>query len=86
MAAPQDTRTDAWKRQVDGFRSMEPRERLRVALAMTDEVNDIARAGIRARHPEWTPAEIQENLEELLLGAELTRTARRARVRILTPR
>ncbi len=59
---------------------MRPQDRLRLALTMTDEINEIARAGVRRRHPEFTDTEVQEALEELLLGTELARTARRERL------
>ncbi len=80
MAQPKDTTVDAWSRQVQAFRAMRPQDRLRLALTMTDEVLEITRAGIRRRHPEWAEVQIQEELEELLFGPELARTARRERL------
>lgn len=59
---------------------MRPEERLRLALKMTDEVHEIARAGIRRRHSTWSEVQVQEELEELLFGIELARTARRERL------
>lgn len=79
MAAPRDTHQDVWARQIEAFRAMRPQDRLQLALTMSDEVREIAIAGIRARHPDWTAKHVQEELEELTLGVELARTARRAR-------
>ena len=78
MAAPRDTHDDAWARQMAAFRAMQPQDRLQLALTMSDEVREIAIAGIRVRHPDWTAKQVQEELEELTLGVELARTARRA--------
>jgi hypothetical protein len=80
MAGPHDTTGDAWSRQLKSFRAMPPQDRLRLALTMTDELHAIARAGIRARHPDWTASQVQAELEELVLGVELARTARRGRI------
>jgi len=80
MAQPTDTTAEAWSRQFQGFRAMRPQDRLRLAVTMTEEVLEIARAGIRRRHPQWTDVQIQEELEELLFGTELARTARRERL------
>ena len=80
MAAPRDTHDDAWTRQMEAFRAMRPQDRLRLALTMSDEIGEIARAGVRARHPDWTLAQVQEGLEDLMLGVELARTARRDRI------
>ena len=80
MAAPRDTSDEAWARQMAAFRAMRPVDRVRLALEMSNEVRKIARAGIRVRHPEWTAAQVQDGLEELMLVAELARAARRDRV------
>lgn len=55
---------------------MEPRDRLEMALTMSEDVKGIARAGIRHRHPDWTEASVQAALSELLLGPELAAKAR----------
>jgi len=79
MAIPGDTSPDAWARYMHGIRVTPPAERLRRALEMSDDLREIARAGIRSRHPGWTPEQVQEDLEELMLGKELARMARQAR-------
>jgi predicted transcriptional regulator len=47
---------------------------------MHGEIREIARFGLRARHPDWTATRVREAFEELMLGVELARTARRGRV------
>jgi hypothetical protein len=80
MAAPRDTLDEAWSRHLEALRAIPPEERVRLALEMSGQVRQIALAGLRSRHPEWTPAQIQESLEELMLGSDLARTARQARI------
>lgn len=76
MAAPKDTSPDAWARQIESIRALSPQDRLRLMATMSDEVREIARDGIRHRHPEWTAAEVETALAELLLGTALARAAR----------
>lgn len=80
MVAPKDTTPEAFARQLDGLRMMSPQERLRRALEMSDEVREVAKAGIRARHPQYGDRQVGEELEVLLLGRELANTVRRARL------
>lgn len=58
---------------------MRPQDRLRQAVTMSDEVREIARAGVRARHPDWGQARVRAELEDLFLGPELAGTVRRER-------
>lgn len=76
MAAPKDTSPDAWARQIEAIRALAPQDRLRLLATMSDEVREIARDGIRHRHPDWTAAEVETALAELLLGTALARAAR----------
>jgi hypothetical protein len=76
MAAPKDTSPDAWARQIESIRALTPQDRLRLLATMSDEVREIARDGIRHRHPDWTATEIETALAELLLGTALASAAR----------
>lgn len=38
---------------------------------MSDDVRELARGGIRARHPSYTPAEVERALLRLLYGDAL---------------
>jgi hypothetical protein len=59
---------------------MRPKDRVQAALEMTEHVREIARAGVRARHPDWTLSQVEDAVAELLLGTELARTARERRI------
>jgi hypothetical protein len=78
MAAPKDTSADAWARHIESIRALSPQERVRLLTTMSDEVREIARDGIRHRHPDWTAAEVESGLAELLLGPAIARAARRS--------
>jgi hypothetical protein len=76
MAAPKDTSPEAWARHIESIRALTPQDRLRLTATMTDEIREIARDGIRHRHPDWTATDIEAALAELLLGTNLARIAR----------
>jgi hypothetical protein len=73
MAAPKDTSPEAWARHIESIRALTPQDRLQLMATMTDEMREIARDGIRHRHPEWTATDIETALAELLLGSNLAR-------------
>ncbi len=66
MSRPFDTSRDADERQLDAFRAMTPGARLRLAESMSAEVTALTRSGIQARHPEYTPADIDVALVQIL--------------------
>jgi len=53
------------------FASMTGAERVVHALEMADEAKAVAVAGIRARHPEWTDADVSVEWLRLLHGDEI---------------
>jgi hypothetical protein len=79
MVVPLDTSPDARARQISSVRAMTPQDRLRLAASMSDDVRQLARDGIRSRHPDWAPARIAAALEDLLLGSSLAEAVRAAR-------
>jgi len=79
MTRPIDTSRDAAERQLNALRAMTPEARLRLAESMSAEIRSLARAGIQARHPEYTPAEVEVALAEALLGLPLASGARSRR-------
>ncbi len=79
MARPHDTSPDAWRRYLAAIRATPPEERVRRAVQMSDELREVVRAGIRSRHPDWSSAAVQDELEERMLGRDLARRARAAR-------
>ena len=68
MSRPIDTSRDADERQLNLFRAMTPGARLRLAGSMSTEITALTRSGIQARHPEYTPAEVEVTLVRILLG------------------
>lgn len=71
-----DTSPAARRRQLDGYRSMAPADRLRLADAMSREVQELARAGIRRRHPDRSDEEQAAALEDLVLGRDFASEVR----------
>jgi hypothetical protein len=66
MSRPIDTSPDADARQLGAFRAMTPEDRLRLADAMSAEIRSLARSGIRTRHPEYSPDQVDAALAEIL--------------------
>ena len=64
-----DTSLAAERRYFELLRAQSPAERLHTAVRLTDAVRTMARAGIIARHPGATLAEINAYLAERLYGA-----------------
>jgi len=67
MPRPLDTSIDAYRRQVDAYRSMTPAERLRLAAEMSADVRALAESGIRRRHPDWSPDARAAELARILV-------------------
>ncbi len=82
MVTPKDTTPEAFARQMHSLGEMGPQARLRLAMEMSDELREVAKAGIRARHPEYDDVQVREELEVIVLGRDLAAAIRRAR---LTP-
>lgn len=66
-----DTSPDVERMQVDAWRSMSAEQKASLVTAMTRTVLDLARAGIRDRHPDASPLEQRQRLAVILLGREL---------------
>jgi hypothetical protein len=49
--------------------------RVALAVQMSEDARAITMAGIRARHPEYAPAEVEHALFRLVLGDRLYRAA-----------
>jgi len=69
MSRPIDTSKDAAERQLNALRAMTPGARLRLAASMSAEITALTRAGIQARHPEYTPADVDVALVRILVHA-----------------
>jgi hypothetical protein len=78
VARPLDTSADAYRRQMAAFRAMTPAQRLRIADEMSTEMRTLVVAGVRSRRPGASQDEVEQALDELLLGPALAAAARRA--------
>lgn len=70
-----DTDEAAQRRQDAVFRAMGPQRRIAAAVEMSEAAFEIARAGIRSRHPEYTPEDVESAELRLRLGDDLFRAA-----------
>jgi hypothetical protein len=77
---PRDTTPDAWVRHIDALRAMGPDARLRLAAEASDDIRQLARDGMRHRHPDWDDTQLQDAFETMMLGEDAARTARRVRL------
>jgi Rv0078B-related antitoxin len=70
---PGDTDAEAHEAQMVAYRRMGGAARLALAFQLTDMTRDMAKAGIRHRHPEYTDEQVQAAFRRLVLGDELHR-------------
>lgn len=72
---PADTSTAAHAAQIARYRRMSGSQRVELAVQMSEDAREIARAGIQARHPTYTAADVECALRRLILGDDLFRRA-----------
>jgi len=51
------------------YREMPPGEKLKIALEFVEEAERVARAGVKARHPDWDEKRVGLKLREMFLYA-----------------
>ena len=71
MEGRRDTGDDAARVHAEILRSIPGAERVRMAVALTEEVHRIARAGIASRHPEYSAEAVHLAFIRVLLGDDL---------------
>lgn len=54
-----DTSLDAHRAQVEVWRRLGPEGRLNLAVSMSEELFELTRAGIAARHPEYSASDVR---------------------------
>ncbi len=79
VSIPADTDPAAFAVLVERWRSMSVAERVDLVDQVTADVERMARAGIRATHPEMTEPEIRHELARRRFGAALADEAYRHR-------
>ena len=72
---PGDTAAESLRVQLEILRRLGPDRRLDIAMRMSDEVREIAMAGIASRHPEYSKQQVRWALFRKLLGEDLFRAA-----------
>jgi len=70
---PLDTHPDAYEVQLRVFRSMSPERRGEIIAEMSDLTRALCRTGIRRRHPEYSDADVAQELLRLLYGEAIAR-------------
>ena len=69
--AASDTSMAVTRLRADLFRRMSAGEKSALVEQMCEESRELARSGIRVRHPEYAPSEIEHALHRLLVGDTL---------------
>ena len=72
---PADTTAASHEAQLQAYRRLGAEGRARLAGRLSADTRDLTRAGIRARHPGYTEAEVELALRRLLFGDDLFRRA-----------
>jgi hypothetical protein len=72
---PADTTVEAARVQYEIFRRMPAERRLELALQMSDALREIAAAGVRQRHPDYSEEQVRLAVIRLTLGDDLFRKA-----------
>ena len=70
-----DTAQKAQNVQTAILKHMTPRERVQMAVSMSEDAREIARCGIRHRHPDWDEARVRHELFVRLYGADVVARA-----------
>jgi hypothetical protein len=68
-----DTSPEIERLQIEGWRRMSAAEKAGLVRALTAATIEMAKAGIRHRHPDESPAAHRRRLATLLLGPDLAR-------------
>ncbi len=76
MDLPADTSRPARDAQLGAYRRLSGAARVALAFEMSESAVAITRAGLRARHPDWTAEALEDGLREILLGTDLAQRAR----------
>ena len=72
---PLDTSAEAHEAQLGAYRRMGAEARVRIAFRLSEEVREVGAQGIRARHPEYSEAQVRGALFRLMYGDELALAA-----------
>lgn len=68
LSMPSDTSPEAAAIHREILRRMTPEQRIKVALDMSESMRNVARAGLRHRHPDLSEEELSRELMRLMYG------------------
>ncbi|MBX3227951.1 MAG: hypothetical protein KIT84_28010 [Labilithrix sp.] len=68
-----DTSLDAYELQLRGYRQMSPARKSELVAELSETVRELAREGIRQRHPDYDTADVDRALVALVYGPEVAR-------------
>ncbi len=68
---PRDTSEEAWEVYRSVIAAMTPARRVEMAFELSEWGRELARAGIRSRHPDYTERQVSLALFRLLYGDDL---------------
>ena len=63
-----DTTPEAAAIQEAAYRQLGPHGRFQIAAELTNVVRELAQAGIRKRHPDYTPEQVSKQLARQIYG------------------
>lgn len=72
---PRDTTPESHDVQMTIYARLGPAGRARLAGQLSEDARELARCGIRARHPEYAEVEVEFAFRRILYGDELFRRA-----------
>lgn len=72
-AVPADTSIEAARKQIEFLRKMSAQKRALISFELSDNVRQIVIAGIKKLHPDFTDAQIRNELLRRMVGDELSR-------------
>ena len=61
--------------QLAYYRRLGGAGRVALAIAMSEDAREVSRAGIRSRHPNYTPRDVEMALRRIILGDALVLAA-----------
>lgn len=65
---PRDTSAQAYAMQLESIRRLSPAQRAERGVALCEFTREACRAGIRHRHPDYSPADVEAALHRLELS------------------
>ena len=71
MTGKSETTQDAFLKQIEAFKKLSPEKRLEMIFQLSDNFHETIRAGIRQRHPDYTPRQVTQALLKLTLEKNL---------------